>query len=169
MRDLSGPAEVQGNARVPVQFREVSSGRVSRASPDPKTGRFHATLPASEYELTAGGQKRLVTVLPGESYSLRLAAENSLDMRVTTGPATGGAATAGVVTIRVALSGSGDHTIALRTDNLSAEPSSRKVTLRPGTPQTVEWQVRRETADAPWVAVVIPDNDLSDRKEVTGK
>ena len=164
MRDLSGPAEVQGNARVPVQFREVSSGRVSRASPDLKTGRFHATLPASEYELTAGGQKRLVTVLPGESYSLRLAAENSLDMRVTTA-----AATAGVVTIRVALSGSGDHTIAIRTDNLSAGPSSRKVTLRPGTPQTVEWQARRETADAPWVAVVIPDNDLSDRKEVTGK
>ena len=105
-----------------------------------------------------------MTVLPGESYSLRLAAENSLDMRVTTA-----AATAGVVTIRAALSGSGDHTIAIRTDNLSAGPSSRKVTLRPGTPQTVEWQAKRETADAPWVAVVIPDNDLSDRKEVTGK
>jgi phage tail sheath gpL-like len=155
---------MQGNARVPVQFREVSSGRVSRANPDPKTGRFRVTLSASEYELTAGAQKRLVTVLPGESYSLRLAAENSLDMRVTTA-----AATAGVVTIRVALSGSGDHTIAIRTDNLSAEPSSRKITLRPGTPQTIEWQARREAVDAPWVAVVIPDNDLSDRKEVTGK
>jgi hypothetical protein len=164
MRDLTGPAEVDGSGRAPVQFRELSTGRISRVTPDAKTGRFHATIPEGEYELTAGAQKHLLTALPGEAYSVHLAVENNMDMRVSS--ETG---TTGVMTIRVTLSGSGNHTVALRADNLAADASSRRVTLKPGAPQTIEWQARPSATDVPWVVVVIPDNELSQRQELTGK
>lgn len=163
MRDLAGPAEVDGSGKAPVQFREVSTGRITRATPDAKTGGFHATIPEGEYELTTGEQKRLLTALPGETYSIRFA-ENNIDMRVASETST-----AGVVTIRATLSGSGSHTIALRADNLAADAPSRSLTLKPGAPQTVEWQAKPSAPDAPWVAVVIPDNDLAQRQELISR
>jgi hypothetical protein len=164
MRDLAGPANVEGTARLPVQFREVSTGRTSRAVPDPKTGRFRAVLSEGEYELTSGAQKRILTLLPGETASVVLDGAKDLDLRVKSATATGSD-----VTIRVEVSGAGDHVIALRTDNLSSDALSRKVALKPGTPQIVEWQTRRERLDSPWIAVMIPDSDVSRRKEITGK
>jgi hypothetical protein len=164
MRDLSGPAELDGSSPAPVQFREISTGQISRATPDAKTGSFHATLPEGQYELTAGSQKRLLTALPGETYSVQLAAGKNLDVRLSSETAVGGG-----VTIRAALSGSGEHTVVLRADNLVTDGSSRKITLKPGVPETVEWHARPAVADAPWVAVVVPDNEISNRREVTGK
>ncbi len=164
LRDLAGPGEVQGTARVPVQIRELSSGRISQAAPDARTGRFRATLPAGEYELGAGTQKHALTVLPGETYALSLSEDNNLEMRVKAP-----AVTAGGVIIRVELTGAGDHTLALRADNLTGGPASRKVSLKPGVPQTVEWQTTRTAGDSPWVAVVIPDTRVADKREITGK
>jgi hypothetical protein len=164
MRDLAGPAEVQGTTRLPVQFRELSTGRISRAVPNPKTGQFHAVLSEGEYELTSGTQKRALTLLPGETASVVLDGARDLDFRVK--PVT---TAAGVVTIRIEVSGSGDHVIALRTDNLSSDALSWKVTLKPGTPQIVEWQTDRERPDSPWIAVVIPDNDVALRREITAR
>jgi hypothetical protein len=42
------------------------------------------------------------------------------------------------------------------------------LTLRSGVAGTLEWRTRIASADTPWVAVVIPDDDLSLRKEVIG-
>jgi len=159
MRDLAGPAQVEGAARLPVQFREIATGRIVRAAADPKTGRFHAALSAGEYELTSGTQKRVLTLLPGETHTVGLDATTDLDIR----------AKFAANTLHLVVSGSGDHVLSLRTDNLSSDASTRRVMLKPGVPQTIEWQVRRERADSPWVAVVIPDNDLSRRKEITGR
>ncbi|HEX5830955.1 MAG TPA: glycoside hydrolase family 9 protein, partial [Gemmatimonadaceae bacterium] len=72
----------------------------------------------------------------------------------------------GRVLIRLTASGEGRHTFALRADNLAARRRSRTVTLRPGRPVTVEWKGRPESADMPWVAVVVPDGDVSRRREV---
>ena len=164
LRDLAGPAELRATARVPVQIREVSTGRMSQAAPDAKSGQFRATLSAGEYELTAGARKRLLTALPGETYTVDLSSDKALDVRVKSATAT----PAGV-TLRLELTGSGEHSVELRTDNLAVEQAVRKVTLKPGTPQTIEWQARRDAADAPWIAVVIPDRDFANRKELTGK
>lgn len=72
----------------------------------------------------------------------------------------------GDVTIRLTASGEGAHTFALRAENLVFDRPSRAVTLRPGTPVTVEWKARPASADSPWVAIVVPDGDVSRRREV---
>ena len=95
-----------------------------------------------------------MTVLPGETYSLNFAANSSVEFTLSSEKSA-----AGVVTLHAVLTGAGRHTIALRTDNLAVEPASREVDLKPGVPQTIEWQ-GHPSAEAPWIAVAIPDRQI---------
>jgi hypothetical protein len=72
----------------------------------------------------------------------------------------------GAVTIRLTARGEGTHSFALRAENLAVERPARTVALRPGRAATVEWRARPTAADVPWVAVVVPDGDVSRRREV---
>ena len=156
MRDLAGPAVLEGSANTPVQLRDLATGRTSKIAP----GRFHAALPQGEYELTAGAIKRSVTLLPGESYSINL---DDIEFSFA-----GDKNISGVVTLRAVLAGNGHHTIVLRTDNLPLENAAREVDLKLGVPQTIEWQ-GRPSADAPWIVVAIPDRQISRRRELTSR
>ena len=71
----------------------------------------------------------------------------------------------GDVTVRVTATGEGTHTFSVRVENLVVERPSRSVTLQPGRPMTFEWRARRVARDLPWVAVVIPNGDVSRRRE----
>ena len=117
-------------------------------------------MPQGEYELTAGSLKRRVTLLPGESHSV-----NFEDVEVTL---SGEKNTSGMVTLRATVPGAGHHSIALRTDNLPVDPAAREVDLKPGAPQTGEWQAR-PSSDAPWIAVAVPDRQISRGKELSGR
>ena len=72
------------------------------------------------------------------------------------------------MTIKLRARGAGNHRFAVRTDNLTLDSPSKELTLRPGIVSTLEWRGRVGSADSPWVAVVAPDDDLSQRKEAMG-
>ena len=70
------------------------------------------------------------------------------------------------VTIRLTSAGSTARTFTLRADGLVLDGSP--MATRQGTqmPFTFEWKARILSAGVPWVAVVIPDGDVSKRVEV---
>jgi glycosyl hydrolase family 9/cellulase-like Ig domain-containing protein len=70
------------------------------------------------------------------------------------------------VTIRLVTRDSRTHTFTLRAENLVVDRPTRTVKGRAGRPVTLEWKARRTVRDAPWVGVVIPDGDVSRRREV---
>ncbi|HEY9228042.1 MAG TPA: hypothetical protein VIP11_15405, partial [Gemmatimonadaceae bacterium] len=74
----------------------------------------------------------------------------------------------GELTIRATATGVGAHTFAIRAENLVVAQPSRTVTLTAGMPTTIEWKARVASAESPWVAVVIADNDPSRRREAAG-
>jgi hypothetical protein len=74
----------------------------------------------------------------------------------------------GRVTIRLSAKGAGKHTFAIRTDNLSIGQAAKKLDLKPGKAGTLAWKGRMESLRAPWVAVVIPDDDRSRRRDLVG-
>ncbi len=74
----------------------------------------------------------------------------------------------GDVTITVKLKGSGSHTIDLRTSNLSVKGTGKNVVLEPGKDVVLKWQGKTIHSDEPWVAVIVGDNTISNRKEVSG-
>jgi hypothetical protein len=73
----------------------------------------------------------------------------------------------GAVTITAKLSGAGAHSFSLRADNLTVDKPEQTVTLQAGIPLTLTWKARMTAADAPWTAVLIPDKDLGQRRELT--
>jgi hypothetical protein len=79
--------------------------------------------------------------------------------------ATTGGGSKGEVTIRVVPKDSRVRTFTLRAENLAVDRPTKTVTVRAGLPTTLEWKTRAPP-DAPWVAVVIPDGDVSRRREV---
>jgi hypothetical protein len=71
--------------------------------------------------------------------------------------------------VRVSAEGSGPHVFSIRSDNLAVrEQAALKVNLTAGKVQQVVWHAHVLSADTPWVAVVIPDDVLAKRREVTG-
>ena len=72
----------------------------------------------------------------------------------------------GEVTLRLTSTSGGPQSFAVRSDNLTVDRPIRSVQGGAGKPMTIEWKARPKTADIPWVAVVIPNGDVSRRREV---
>jgi len=74
----------------------------------------------------------------------------------------------GEVTITVQASGSAGHTFAIRAENLSVEQAEKRIMLRPGHTGAVGWKAKMISTGQPWVAVVVRDGELEQRREATG-
>ena len=162
-REIHGPAVVEGQSAGAVEFIESGSGERLEVKPDSASGRFRALVPEGRYTVRSGGEQATRMFMPGGSYTLDLRPGKALDFEVTGETAAGGA-----VTIRIAARGSGRHRFSLRADNLAFDGDAKELDLRPGAAGSVEWHARIGTADAPWMAVAIPDDDQAMRQEAMG-
>ncbi len=163
MRDLAGPALVEGKAGSEVEFREAISGQRILVQGDSATGRFRAMLPEGKYLVRCHGEELTRTFLPSATYELDLRPGRALDFEVS-----GTTSGTGEVMIKVNARGSGGHRFGIRADNLTLIGPRKELILKPGSAGTLVWRGRIISPDTPWVAVVIPDDDLSLRKEVMG-
>ena len=71
----------------------------------------------------------------------------------------------GDVTIRLTSGDTGSRPYTLRVDNVRLRSDTPRALRRAGQP-VLEWTGRRINANAPWVAVVIPDGQLARRREL---
>jgi hypothetical protein len=75
----------------------------------------------------------------------------------------------GVVTIRLTGQAPGVKTVALRAENLVVDRPARTIVRQKDGSVLVEWKARVASRAEPWVAVVVPDGDVSRRREVAGR
>ncbi|MCR4341458.1 MAG: glycoside hydrolase family 9 protein [Gemmatimonadaceae bacterium] len=87
-------------------------------------------------------------------------ARSGLDVSVTSHPRQ-------QMTIRVTVTDPAIRTLELRSEGLVVSRPSRRVTRRGRGPGVVEWKVRRVDPAVAWLAVVIPDGDVSRRREIS--
>jgi len=163
MRDLAGPALVEGPADSPVEFIATAAGPGSVIRANPANGHFRAMVPEGKYTVRCQGDKQERIFLPAGTYHLDLRPGRALDFEIS--QATSGA---GEVRIRVSARGNGRHRFGIRTENLTLADSPQELILKPGRAGTLEWHGRINSADTPWLAVVVPDDDLTIRKELMG-
>jgi len=158
---IEGPATVQGRADAPVIFEEAHTHQ--RITVNATSGHFKTTLPEGEYKVTSGGRTQTQTFLPGSSYELECRPSEMLNYTLTKQTdASGG------VTIRLLAQGNGQHRFSFRTDNLILDDASKEVGLQAGKTAQLEWHGHIPELNKPWVAVAVPDNKLSERKELRG-
>lgn len=193
MRNLYGPSLVEGQAATTVLFKERTTGQEITAEADPATRRFRIMLPEGQYTIrsaapTPGSATQLSepaarmpepaaptltrTFLPGASYNLDLRPGKALDFEISASTTNKG----GLI-IKITAHGTGNHHFSIRVDNLVLSsnanvlgaPGSRKeLILQSGKTGTIEWPATIRSGNEPWVLVVIPDDDLSQRQELTG-
>ncbi|MGE5568602.1 MAG: glycoside hydrolase family 9 protein [Rhodospirillales bacterium] len=166
MRDLAGPALVEGQAGAGVrqiELRDVETGRIERIAADPASGRFRGMVPQGRYTIAANGEKKSLVLLPAGSYTVDLRPGRTVDIQVSSKTAADG-----TVTITATVSGSGAHRLAVLADNLAVTQPERKTELAAGTPQSIVWKAKMISVQAPWVTVVYPGGDLSPRVEAAG-
>jgi hypothetical protein len=94
-----------------------------------------------------------LNLLPGQSWDFTLSKEN---------------AASGDVVIKAMVRGSGVHHLNLRADNLTFPVDVKEVALKDDGIVAVEWHCRIAEQDSPWVAVVVPDGDITQRREIIG-
>ena len=161
------PATVRGTAdstsREPVKLIEQKSGQVTTAALSPLDGEFNIHLPEGHYEVRQGTAHTTITVLPGGLYRVDLRPDHVLDFKATFQNAG-----ANEVDLKVSAEGAGHHTFTLRVDNLTlTEPAKQEIDLTSGTVHETVWHAHVLSSATPWVAVVIPDGILSERRELT--
>src|SRR5271165_3120340 len=148
----------------PVEFREKASGQLTGVASVASDGEFNLHLPEGHYDVRQGSVHTSVTVLPGGQYHLDLRREHVLDFKVVYQDAGHNK-----VVVRVSAEGAGSHTFAIRADNLILhEPAMQKIELTSGNVQELIWHADVVSAETPWVAILIPDGSLSERREITG-
>jgi hypothetical protein len=155
--DVLSPAQLSGRAKSVVRVRDEQTGKVSQVQPD-ATGEFRTTLPQGRYVVTADGLDHLVVALPSAHH--RLDPRLAFTVSSTAGPS-------GRVTIEVVANGTGSHTFALRTSNVSVADGSKSVVLKSGGAQRLTWTGTIEAQNSPWFVVVVPDGDLTRRREAS--
>ncbi len=163
MRDLAGPALVEGQADGPLDFVQdgVRSGAVTRVIP--VRGRFRVMLPEGKYTVRFRREEQNHTFLPAGKYRLDLRAGRSFAYEVSKVQSPDGN-----VRIRVSARGEGRHRFCLRLDNLTIAQPEKEVILQKRTRATVEWQGSIGSPETPWLAVVVADGDPANRKELMG-
>jgi hypothetical protein len=166
MEDISVPASVKGMAnpasREPVEFHEKN--QVTVAAANSRNGEFNVHLPEGHYEVRQGSAHTSVAVLPGGFYDVDLRPDRVLDFKVTSQDAGHNE-----VVLRVSAAGAGRHTFTILSDNLTVkEPGKQEINLTSEGVREAVWHAHVPSPNTPWVAVVIPDGILSERREVTG-
>jgi len=163
MKDLSGPALVEGQAASTVIFKELTTGQEISAEPDRETFRFRIPLPEGKYIVLCNGQELERTFLPGAAYNMDLRPGKAFNFDISAFTTA-----KGELTFKVNVRGTGVHHLSVRTDNLTVSGSGKELILQPGQTVTVEWTGIIQSKDTPWVLVAIPDDDISQRKDLTG-
>jgi hypothetical protein len=168
MQDISVPASIRGTAdfadREPVEFRDSNSGQVTTATLAAVDREFSIHLPQGHYDVKHGLIHTSVTVLPGGHYDLDLRSDHVLDFKVTYQDLGHNE-----VVLRISGQGGGRHSFVVRSDNLTLkEPTKQEIAFTSGNTSEVVWHAQVVSSETPWVAVIIPDGDQSERREVTG-
>jgi len=168
MEDISVPATVRGTVNPanhdPVEFREQKTGQITTAPLVSRDGEFNIRLPEGHYDVRQGSVHTSVTFLPSRSYDVDLRPDRVFDFKVTSQNLINNE-----LVLRVSAEGAGHHTFTIRSDNLTLkEPGQAEMNLTSASAHEIVWHAHVVSSTTPWVAVVIPDGNLAERREITG-
>jgi hypothetical protein len=164
LRNISGPAIVEGRSSAQVKFTEITTKQETIIQPDNETMHFRGELPEGNYIIACNGNEQTKTLLPGQTYDLDLLPAHTIRFETSTTTAN-----KGEVIIKVNVQGLGNHHFNIRAENLIISGTQKELLCKEGRTSTIEWHAHISSPGEPWVALIIPDDDMQQRKEVRGE
>ena len=73
-----------------------------------------------------------------------------------------------IVQIEVSAQGKGIHSLSIRVFNGKVKESEKRIDFKQKKNALVKWDISIKNPMKPWVAVIVSDNDLSLKQELTG-
>ncbi len=163
LSDLTGAAIVDGQSDSTITFKEITSGQELKVEPDFATKHFHTSLPEGNYSVKSNGDAQTISLLPASTYNIDLRSSHALNFEIVSSTNT-----KGEIIIKINARGSGNHHFNIRTDNLIINNQQKELLLKAGQTNSFEWRAHVASADTQWIALIIPDDDLQQKKEVKG-
>src|SRR5262249_45862871 len=145
MRDLAGPALVDGQADSPVDFIPLGLGPHAAIRSRATNGQFRAFLPQGKYTVQCQGRGYETTFLPtGTYHHLDLRPGRAFDFEISK-------IMNADKEVRISLKarGEGIHRFIIRTDNLALQDTQKEVTLKRSNEVRLEWPGRIRSLDSP--------------------
>ena len=159
MADSLLPARISGYLRVvknaALTFTHQATKKVYTASVHERTGYYELTLPAGKYEMRYDDMVKDITVISGSRYTFDGALYDVKAEAVLEGTH---------VTLTVTAKGECDIPVRIKTDNVTGMDVSAIVPIENGEGRMV-FHGELIKADKPFVGLVIPNNDLSEKVE----
>ena len=159
MADSLLPAHVSGYLRVvknaALTFTHQATKKVYAAPVHERTGYYELTLPAGKYEMRYDDMVKDITVISGNRYTFDGALYDVKAEAVLEGTH---------VTLTVTAKGECDIPIRIKTDNVTGMDVSAIVPIENGEGRMV-FHGELTEANKPFVGLVIPNNDLSEKVE----
>jgi hypothetical protein len=147
-----------------ILFIEQRTGRKKSVSVNIEKS-FRAVLSAGEYLIEYGGSSKKLNIVSGGNYNIELNPLNNVELTVNIKDRNIGDK---IVQIEAEAEGRGIHDLNIKVFNGTVSESSKSVDLGEGMKLTVNWDVQIKEKESPWVCVIIPDGDLTWKKELTG-
>ena len=159
MADSLLPAHVSGYLRVvknaALTFTHQATKKVYAAPVHERTGYYELTLPAGKYKMRYDDMVKDITVISGNRYTFDGALYDVKAEAVLEGTH---------VTLTVTAKGECDIPIRIKTDNVTGMDVSAIVPIENGEGRMV-FHGELTEANKPFVGLVIPNNDLSEKVE----
>jgi len=147
-----------------ISLIEQRTGR-KKSVPVNNEKSFRAVLPAGEYLIEYGEFSKKLNIVSGGNYNIELDPLNNVELSVNIKDRNIGDK---IIQIEAEAEGRGIHDLNIRVFNGTVSEPSKSVDLGEGMKSTVNWDVHIKESDSPWVCVIIPDGDLTWKKELTG-
>jgi hypothetical protein len=153
-------ARIEGAAAAATTLREERSGRVTELA----AGAFDTTLSAGHYHLQSAGVQWSRTFVAGRHYHLSLDARHCIELSVASA-----AQKNATVRFELTVRGAGQHELRLLLFNCETSGElQRQISLPDGADVRLSWELRIKDQQLPWIAVVVPDNNLDLKAEAFG-
>ncbi len=165
---LGMPASVRGESKNAetdtIRFCNRTTETCTEIEVD-SSGAFQSQLPPGEYEIRLGSAFWNLALVSGGQYHLTLNPEQHVDFKVSVKSQE---KEKKQVRLQLEAEGKGRHDFSIRAFNGTVATHNKRLDLGNGQKSEIIWDITVTDPAMPWVAIVLPDGDLTWKHELTG-
>jgi len=159
---LKGRIESRSRNNITILNKRTQMTEIIQPNND---GSFSTIVKPGEYCIKTGDISRDIVLLNGCNYTLNLNTEHYFTSELSVDSNSN---EKNIVGIKLELKGKGKHKYKVLLNNCTSSVTEQSIELISNNSNVIEWKISVTNPSKPWIAVVIPNDDINQKIEVTG-